>query len=133
MISITVKTQKRNQLIDITDRVKELVSKENIQEGVIFVYVPHTTAGIIINENADPSVAADILNTLAQLIPQNANYTHIEGNSDAHIKSAITSTSVAIPISQGRLALGRWQGIFFAEFDGPRRRELYIQIIPKHS
>jgi len=101
-----------------------------VLSGVCYVYVPHTTAGVIINENADPDVAADIEAALARLVPQKADYSHSEGNSDAHIKTALVGTSATIFITGGQLELGRWQGIFFAEFDGPRTRRLRVKILP---
>jgi secondary thiamine-phosphate synthase enzyme len=114
--------------IDITQRVKNAVKDSNIQDGLCVVYVPHTTAAVTINENADPSVIADIQNHLCKLVPFSKEYRHIEGNSDAHIKASIIGPSETIPIADGNLVLGTWQAIFFCEFDGPRSRDLYIDI-----
>ena len=126
--TIGVKTERRETLVDITREIERIVSGSNIQNGVCRLFVPHTTAGITINENADRSVKHDVLNYMATLIPQNAGFRHIEGNSDAHIKSTLVGVSLEIPINNRTLMLGTWQGIMFAEFDGPRNRKLYIQI-----
>ena len=126
--TISVKTEQRETLLDITEEIKKIVSGSNVQNGVCRLLVPHTTAGITINENADPSVKNDILNYMTKLIPQQANFRHIEGNSDAHIKSILVGMSVEIPISNKSMMLGTWQGIMFAEFDGPRSRKLHVQI-----
>ena len=124
-----VKSNTRNQLINITSKVTEAVKESSVKSGLVTVFVPHTTAGIIINEHADPSVAKDIENVLSKLIPENNGYMHFEGNSDSHIKSALTGSSVNIIIEKGELVLGTWQGIFFCEFDGPRTRKVYVKII----
>ena len=115
-------------MIDITDRVQSVVSKSNIKEGVCFLFVPHTTAGLTINENADPSVKRDIINTLNKLIPPSAGYAHMEGNADSHIKSSLLGSNLEVFIEKGNLCLGTWQGIYFAESDGPRSREVWIKI-----
>ena len=125
---INVNTKRREILLDITNEISNLVLKSNIKEGVCRVFVPHTTAGITINENADPSVKKDIINYLNQLIPQNAGLSHMEGNSDAHIKSSLIGVSLNVPIHKKCLILGTWQGIMFAEFDGPRNRKVCVQI-----
>lgn len=125
---INVRTPQREILMDITREIEKIVSESNIHEGVCRLFVPHTTAGITINENADPSVKNDIVNYLAKLIPQSAGFRHMEGNSDAHIKSTLIGPSLEILIKNKRLVLGTWQGIMFAEFDGPRNRKLHIQI-----
>ncbi|BAL81363.1 secondary thiamine-phosphate synthase enzyme YjbQ [Caldisericum exile] len=127
----TVRTSKREEMIEITSRVQEIVRNSKVQSGICVVYIPHTTASITINENADPSVKKDIINYLSKLIPENANYSHLEGNADAHIKASIMGQSRAIIIRDGRLVLGTWQGIFFVEFDGPRTREVFVEIVPK--
>jgi len=114
--------------VDITSRVEEIVRKENIKEGVVHIFIPHTTAAVTVNENYDPSVVRDILNTLEKIIPVGASYTHREGNAHAHIKASIIGSSRSIPVEGGRLSLGTWQGIFFCEFDGPRNREVWISI-----
>lgn len=125
---ITVRSIKRNELIDITHYIKDEVRNSKLKEGVVNIFVPHTTAGIMINENADPSVKEDITNGLRRLAPENANYEHSEGNADSHIKSTLVGVSLTIPFENGELLLGTWQGIFFAEFDGPRTRKFIIQI-----
>ncbi|MFV1974477.1 MAG: secondary thiamine-phosphate synthase enzyme YjbQ, partial [Candidatus Scalindua sp.] len=115
---ITIKTSKRSEFIDITARIQDLV--EDVSEGVVTVFVPHTTTGITINENADPDVPRDILKKLGELIPQRDNYSHMEGNSDAHIKASLFGSSVRVIVKDSQLLLGTWQSIFFCEFDGPR-------------
>jgi len=126
--SITVQTGARTQFIDITARVASVVRQSGLSEGICCVYVPHTTAGITINENADPSVRRDILAELDKVIPLRDGYTHAEGNSAAHIKSSLVGHSVTVPVVDGRLALGTWQGIYLCEFDGPRSRRVYVAI-----
>ncbi len=121
----TIQTSRRNEFIDITAQIQALVEK--ISEGVATVFVPHTTTGITINENADPAVPRDILKKLEELIPQQDNYSHMEGNSDAHIKASLFGSSVRVIIKDGQLLLGTWQAIFFCEFDGPRTRKFYVQ------
>ncbi len=121
----TIQTSRRNEFIDITAQIQDLVEK--ISEGVATVFVPHTTTGITINENADPAVPRDILKKLEKLIPQQDNYSHMEGNSDAHIKASLFGSSVRVIIKDGQLLLGTWQAIFFCEFDGPRTRKFYVQ------
>ena len=128
---LRIKTPKREILIDITSEVNNLVRNTTINEGVCRIFVPHTTAGVTINENADPAVVSDIINFLKILIPQSGgqySFRHMEGNSDAHIKSSLTGPSLDILIHNGKLVLGTWQGIMFAEYDGPRNRKIYIQI-----
>ncbi|NPA17055.1 secondary thiamine-phosphate synthase enzyme YjbQ [Persephonella sp.] len=126
---IEVVTQKRTHFEDITDEVQEVIDESGITDGICYLYVPHTTAGIFINENADPDVKWDIEQTLDKLIPWENGYRHIEGNAAAHIKSVLVGTNTFIPIKNGRLMLGTWQGIFFAEFDGPRTRKVIVKII----
>lgn len=126
---ISIQTKFRTELIDITHHILEKIKKNPIKDGLCIIYVPHTTAGIIINENADPDVIYDIQNTLDKLIPWKGNYAHCEGNSAAHIKASIVGTSQTLLIEEGNLLLGKWQGIFFAEFDGPRMRNIIIKII----
>jgi secondary thiamine-phosphate synthase enzyme len=127
---LAVRTERRTQLLDVTAAVTKMVQDSGVQSGICYVYVPHTTAGVIINENADPDVAADMEAALARLVPKDAGYSHAEGNSDSHIKTALVGTSATIFISRGQLELGRWQGIFFCEFDGPRTRRLRVKIVP---
>ncbi len=129
MYSLEVSTGDRTQLVDITDQVERFVSQSGVKEGTCLLYVPHTTAGLTINENADPTVPADIIMGLNKLIPFDDNYKHIEGNSAAHIKSSIFGVSLTIFITGRKLFLGTWQGIYFCEFDGPRRRKVLIKII----
>ena len=127
---IAVRTERRTQLLDVTAGIAKMVQDSGVQSGVCYVYVPHTTAGVIINENADPDVAADIESALARLVPKVATYQHAEGNADSHIKTALVGSSATIFITAGQLELGRWQGIFFCEFDGPRRRRVRVRIVP---
>jgi secondary thiamine-phosphate synthase enzyme len=127
---LSVRTERRTQLQDVTAAVAKLVQDAAVHSGICYLYVPHTTAGIMINENADPDVAADIEAALARLVPQDAGYRHAEGNSDSHIKTSLVGTSATIFISEGKLELGRWQGIFFCEFDGPRTCLLRVKIVP---
>jgi len=127
---LEVKTERRTQLVDITSEVEAAVGKSGCAEGTCTVYVPHTTAGVIINEGDDAAVARDIEATLDRLVPRSARYEHAEGNSDAHIKTALTASSAVVMIEDGKLLLGRWQGIFFCEFDGPCNREVWVKISP---
>jgi len=128
--TIEVRTERHTQLKKITAEVEQAVADSGCKNGVCYVYVPHTTAGVIINESDDPDVARDIETTLDRMVPHVGNYHHAEGNADSHIKTAMTATTATIFIEDGELALGRWQGIFFCEFDGPRRREVRIKIVP---
>ncbi len=129
MEKISIKTNSRIELIDITDRVQTVVAKNKAKEGVCFIFCPHTTAGLTINENADPSVRSDIINALNKLVPEGAGYSHSEGNADSHVKSSVLGQSLTVFIEDGRLALGTWQGIYFAELDGPRMREVWFRVI----
>lgn len=126
--TLPVQTRSHSELHDITRAVAEIVQNSNVQEGRCSVYVPHTTCGVTINENADPSVKQDILMELDKRIPWNDNYSHSEGNSAAHLKASLMGFSVSIPISSGRMMLGTWQGIYLCEFDGPRSRRVIISI-----
>ncbi len=130
---LTVKTREKTELIDITSDVNALVQKSGVEEGLCMLYVPHTTAAVTINESADPSVKSDILMILNQMVPWQANYRHLEGNSPAHVKSTLVGPSELIAIENRRLMLGTWQGIFFCEFDGPRTRRLHVRILKEHS
>ncbi len=127
-----VKTPQREILLEITNEIRRIVRNSNINEGVCRVFVPHTTAGITINENADPSVMKDVVNYLNKLIPKGGSlgysFKHMEGNSDAHIKCSLTGSSIEMLIHNGKLMLGTWQGIMFAEYDGPRNRKVFVQI-----
>ena len=126
---VTVKTHDRTQLIDITSQVQKAVTDSGRQEGFCMVYCPHTTGAITINESADPSVRSDIIMALNQIVPWDAPYRHMEGNSPAHVKSSLVGASELIAIEKGRLVLGTWQGIFFCEFDGPRTRKVHIRFL----
>jgi len=126
--SFGVKTGSRTELSDITSRVEDIVRASGVKEGLCCVYVPHTTAGVTINENADPSVRRDILMELNKVIPFEDGYKHGEGNSAAHIKASLVGSSVSVPVSGGRLALGTWQGISLCEFDGPRSRRVHVTV-----
>ena len=125
---LSIRTHSRSELMDITPLVRDIVRKSKIENGICYVFVPHTTAGITINENADPSVRQDILMGLDKMVPWQGDYTHLEGNAAAHIKASLVGSSETIPVEKGDLVLGTWQGVFFAEFDGPRRREVWIKI-----
>ncbi len=125
----SVKTRKRIEVVDITGKVDAYVRENGLKDGVLTVYVPHTTAGITINENADPSVKSDFLNTINQLIPANAGYSHMEGNADSHIKTILTNPSQTFIVEDSRLVLGTWQGIYFCEYDGPRSRRVWLKFI----
>ena len=129
MEKIKIKTESHTELISITDKVNAIVLKSQVKDGMCYLFCPHTTAGLTINENADPSVQTDINNTLNRLIPHNANYSHAEGNSDGHIKSSLLGVSLNVFIENGALVLGTWQGIYFVEGDGPRTREVWVKII----
>ncbi len=126
---ISIRTSKRNEFIDITEEVQAVVEGFNVKSGICYIYVPHTTAAVTINEGADPSVKRDILMMLEKLIPHRASYAHMEGNSDAHIKSSLVGASEVVIIEDGRLRLGTWQSVFFCEFDGPRSRRVIVKVI----
>lgn len=128
--TLHVRTSRRTELKDVTSEIEKAVRESGCTSGVCHVYVPHTTAGVLINEGDDPAVARDIEAALDRLIPHSAGYTHAEGNADSHIKTALIGSSETVHIEHGRLSLGRWQAIFFAEFDGPRSRELRVRIVP---
>ena len=125
---INVKSRMRNEFIDITDKIQEVVREEGVSHGICYLFAPHTTAGITINEGADTSVQRDIQTALSKLIPVEAEYYHREGNADAHIKSTLVGVSKAVFIDEGKLLLGTWQAIYFCEFDGPRHRRVAIKI-----
>ena len=127
--TLEVRSGRRADAIDITERVQEVVRESGVQTGLCQVYVPHTTAGIFINENADPDALSDILARLEALVPWEDGYQHAEGNAAAHIKATLVGSSQSVPVRNGRLALGRWQGIFFAEFDGPRERRFQVTVL----
>jgi secondary thiamine-phosphate synthase enzyme len=125
---LQVRTRKRCELKDITAEIERVLRASGIQEGLCTVYVPHTTAGVTINENADPTVVRDMLKELEKLVPFHNGYEHREGNSAAHIKASLMGASVQVPVSGGRLLLGTWQGIYFSEFDGPRSRTVLVNL-----
>ncbi len=126
MITLEIKTNSREEIVDISHEVSSALAKSGLAEGLCHLFVPHTTAGIAVNENADPDVKRDILMALGKLVPDDPAFRHAEGNSAAHIKSILSGASVSLPVSGGRLQLGTWGGVYFCEFDGPRRRKLYL-------
>lgn len=126
---LEIATSSRAQMVDVTGEVQRAVSESGVQEGFCHIYVPHTTAGIAINENADPSVTQDILAVLEKMAPRGGSYRHLEGNADSHAKATIVGSSETVLIEGGRLLLGTWQGLFLCEFDGPRRRRLLVKVI----
>ena len=129
MNSIHISTSKKTEFVDITAEVAKVVKASKVTDGLCVVFSPHTTAGLTINENADPSVRKDIINQLDEIVPYGKRYLHLEGNSDAHIKSSLLGSSLNVIIKNSSLVLGTWQGIYFCEFDGPRSRKVYVQII----
>jgi secondary thiamine-phosphate synthase enzyme len=129
METLRVKTERRTQLVDVTESVQRVVKESGAKAGVCTIYVPHTTAGVIINEHADPDVATDLEGVFDRMVPQSAAYRHTEGNTDSHAKAALAGTSQVVLIEGGKLALGTWQGIFFCEFDGPRERKMYVKVM----
>ncbi len=131
MKELSIKTKSRDELVDITYSVQKTVGEEKINGGLCIIYCPHSTAAVTINENADPSVKDDILKFLRRIVPADAGYAHAEGNSDAHIKASLMGNSRIVPISNGKLVLGTWEGIFFCEFDGPRSRKLLVSVLGK--
>ena len=126
---ITVKTGSRTEFIDVTSKIQQEISSSGFQSGICMVYVPHTTAAVTINESADPSVKKDILMILNRIVPWEAEYRHLEGNSPAHLKSTIVGASELVAVENGQLVLGTWQGIFFCEFDGPRTRKVHLKLM----
>jgi secondary thiamine-phosphate synthase enzyme len=126
--TLPISTRQRSQMIEITTEVQSVLGQSGVQEGVVVVYCPHTTAGLTINEDADPTVRADLLDMLDRLVPWQAGYRHAEGNSAAHIKSSLVGHSVMVLVGKGQLLLGTWQGIFFCEFDGPRSRRVLVHV-----
>ncbi|MEF8823161.1 MAG: secondary thiamine-phosphate synthase enzyme YjbQ [Desulfohalobiaceae bacterium] len=127
---LKVSSRSRQELVEITPKLRQTLGEKGWRQGMLTVFCPHTTAGITINEAADPSVVQDITRTLAKLVPEGANYHHMEGNSDAHIKSSLVGCSEQILVERGDLVLGTWQGVFFAEFDGPRSRKVFVGFVP---
>ncbi|RLL83988.1 hypothetical protein CN13_01425 [Petrotoga sp. HKA.pet.4.5] len=125
----SLKTHNREEMIDITSYIQQSAENSKIEEGILIVYVPHTTAAVTINENADPSVRKDITDFLRNKIPKSKEYAHLEGNADSHIKSTLVGPTLSLIIENGKLLLGTWQGIYFCEFDGPRNRNFIVKII----
>lgn len=130
MKQFTVRTKSQFEMVDITNQVRTVLREYNVKSGICYVFVPHTTAAVTINENADPSVPRDIIMELDKVIPLHDNYRHMEGNSAAHIKSSLIGSSEAVFIEDGQLVLGTWQSLFFCEFDGPRTRKFFVKLIP---
>jgi secondary thiamine-phosphate synthase enzyme len=124
-----VRSTRREEMIDVTSLVRGAIKKTSFGSGVAWVYVPHTTAGVTVQENADPDVKSDLLAQLARLIPKDGGFLHAEGNADAHIKSSVLGASQAVPVEQGKLLLGTWQAVWFCEFDGPRTRRMLVKLI----
>lgn len=133
MKTLSVKTNRRTQLVDITHEVEQAVRESAVKSGVCYVYVPHSTAGVAINEHADSDVASDVEGIFDRLIPNQGPYQHAEGNTDSHMKALLTGTSQTVFVQNGKLALGTWQGIFLCEFDGPRQRAVLVKILPDPS
>ncbi len=129
MPSIRVKTHRQTELLEVTDAVQQALREADATDGACLVYCPHTTAGLLINERADPAVAHDIQAALERLVPENGPWTHAEGNAPAHIKASLIGSSVLVPLAHGALQLGTWQGVFLAEFDGPRERVIQLRIL----
>jgi secondary thiamine-phosphate synthase enzyme len=129
METLQVRTSAKTDFTDITHTVQEAVQKSGVKDGICFIYIPHTTAAITINENADPSVSKDMIMALNKIVPFKDGYQHLEGNSPAHIKASLIGPSLAVFVQSGRLVLGTWQGIFFCEFDGPRNRQVYVKVL----
>ena len=128
MQTLSVKTDRRTQLVDVTAQVQKAVGSSGVTTGICYLYVPHTTAAITINECADPDVARDVESALDRLVPTAGPYRHREGNSDSHVKAVLVGASQIVPVEGGKLALGRWQGVFLCEFDGPRERKLHVKV-----
>jgi secondary thiamine-phosphate synthase enzyme len=128
-MQITIKTSSRTEMSDITEQVQRVITEQLFKEGMCMVFVPHTTAAVTINENADPTVCRDIMMVLNQMVPWKADYRHMEGNSPAHVKASMIGASELVQVENGRLVLGTWQGIFFCEFDGPRTRKVHVSLL----
>lgn len=129
-MKLEVRTTRREELVDVTSRIAEVVAQSGVEMGVAVVSSPHTTAGVLVNENADPDVVRDLLHGLERCSPREGGWHHFEGNSDAHLKTALVGSSTMLPVRAGRLSLGTWQAIYFAEFDGPRSRTLDVMVVP---
>jgi len=133
MRQFSVKTQSKVEFIDITERVHSMLIQTFVREGVCYIFIPHTTAGLTINENADFAVVRDIVMELNKIVPEDDNYAHAEGNSAAHIKASLVGFHLVVPVEGGRLALGRWQGIYLCEFDGPRTRKIVMTALSEST
>ncbi|HEX8463453.1 MAG TPA: secondary thiamine-phosphate synthase enzyme YjbQ [Abditibacterium sp.] len=129
MQTLHFSTSQPHEMVNITARVQEIVSQSGVRRGLCLIHAPHTTAGITVQEGFDPDVSRDVLSTLARLVPREGDYQHAEGNSDAHVKALMTGSGQTLPIEYGKLQLGRWQAVFFCEYDGPRERSVWVQII----
>ncbi len=129
MIELEVRTATRSELVDVTAKVAEAVARSGVDEGLAYIWCPHTTAGVTVNEAADPDVALDITEALERMVPRDAGYRHREGNADGHVKASLLGSSATLPVEAGRLALGTWQGVFLGEVDGPRRRRLQVRVL----
>ena len=130
LVTEPVKTRQRSEIVDVTDAVRRIVRAERVSDGMVILYVPHTTAAVTINENADPDVKHDLLRKLSEMIPKSEPYyRHNEGNSDSHVKTSLVGSTVTVLIDAGQLALGQWQGIQFCEFDGPRERQMWLRVV----
>jgi len=125
-----VRTTQREELVEITHEVARLVAQSGVTDGAVLIFSPHTTAAITINENADPDVRHDLVDGLARVAPRDARWRHVEGNSDGHVKSSLVGASLLVPVESGRMQLGTWQAIYFAEFDGPRSRSVDVTMLP---
>lgn len=130
--SFTVHTHKESEFVEIAERVQQALARGRVTEGLCHVFIPHTTAGITIQENTDPDVVHDVLVVLERLVPRDGRYRHAEGNSASHVKASLVGSSVTVPVAQGRLQLGTWQGIYLCEFDGPRTRKVIVTVIAPH-
>lgn len=131
METLSLKTSRREEFLAITGTLQELVTRNGWRDGVLYLHCPHTTAGLTINENADPDVVRDMLAALSRLVPEKGDYRHAEGNSDAHVKASLMGPGLSLLVSDGRIRLGTWQGVFFCEFDGPRSRQLFVKWMGK--
>ncbi len=130
MQELTIQTPQREVMVDVTAQVQDIVRNHEFRDGMLVLFCPHTTAGLTINENADPTVVRDIVTTLQRLVPHKGDYQHAEGNSDAHVKASLLGSDLRVLVEEGRLLLGLWQGVFLAEFDGPRSRKLWLKWFP---
>ena len=130
MPTIEIESNQTHEMIEVTDRVQQVITASGVSDGIVHLFTPHTTAAVTINENADPDVVHDMLTIMNRLVPVEGGYRHAEGNSAAHVKSSLFGCSETIPLENGRIVLGTWQGLYFCEFDGPRRRQLQLRIVP---